>query len=142
MLTAGTTLGIWFWHSQRSQTEPALALATGKVTRREFIMTVQATGTVEPQIGAEVRVGSRISGRVIHLHANLRDRVEQGQTIAELEQEELQAAVDQRRLYERPEAMDCSSPVQARYVAALVRQAWLSDLHNGEDLSRFRSARR
>ncbi len=97
MLTAGATLGIWFWHSQRSQAEPATELPTGKVTRREFIMTVQATGAVQPQIGAEVRVGARISGRVVHLHANLRDRVEQGQTIAELEQEELQAEVDQRQ---------------------------------------------
>jgi len=97
MLIVGLAVAIWFWHDQPSQPEQAVALATGKVTRRDFTLTVQATGAVQPQIGAEVRVGARISGRVVRLHANLRDRVEQGQIIAELEQEELQAAVDERR---------------------------------------------
>ena len=97
ILVVGSAVGFWFWHSQRSRPEPTAAPATGRVTRRDFTMTVQAIGAVKPQIGAEVRVGARISGRVVRLHANLRDRVEQGQTIAELEQEELQAAVDERR---------------------------------------------
>lgn len=96
ILTAGISVGTWFWHSRRGQAEPARELPTSKVARREFVMMVQATGAVKPQIGAEVRVGARISGRVVHLYANLRDRVEEGQVIAELEQEELQAAVDQR----------------------------------------------
>ena len=97
ILVAGSAAGFWFWRSQGNQPEPTAAPATGRVTRRDFTMTVQAIGAVKPQIGAEVRVGARISGQVVRLHANLRDRVEQGQTIAELEQEELQAAVDERR---------------------------------------------
>jgi len=97
ILIAGTAAGIWFWHNQRSQPEQAVAPATGKVAHRDFTVTVQAIGAVKPQIGAEVRVGARISGRVVRLHANLRDRVEEGQTIAELEQEELQAAVEERQ---------------------------------------------
>lgn len=97
MLAMGCAGGIWFWQAQGGQPEQAVAAATGKVARRDFTMTVQARGAVSPQIGAEVRVGARISGRVVHLYANLRDRVEEGQVIAELEQEELQAAVDERR---------------------------------------------
>ena len=97
ILAVGTAAGIWFWHNQRSQPEQTVAPAIGKVARRDFTVTVQAIGAVKPQIGAEVRVGARISGRVVRLHANLRDRVEEGQTIAELEQEELQAAVDERQ---------------------------------------------
>jgi len=97
LLIAGSAVAIWFWYTQRSQPEQAVPPATGKVARRDFSVTVQALGAVKPQIGAEVRVGARISGRVVRLHANLRDRVEQGQTIAELEQEELQAAVEERQ---------------------------------------------
>jgi multidrug resistance efflux pump len=44
-----------------------------------------------------VRVGSRISGRVWKLRANIGDRVEQGQVIAELETAELDALIAQRR---------------------------------------------
>jgi multidrug resistance efflux pump len=52
---------------------------------------------VKPRIGSEVRVGSRISGRVWKLRANIGDRVEQGQVIAELETAELDALIAQRR---------------------------------------------
>jgi len=97
ILIVGSAAGIWFWYTQRTQPEQDVAPPTGNVARRDFTMTVQAIGAVKPQIGAEVRVGARISGRVVRLHANLRDRVEQGQIIAELEQEELQAVVDERK---------------------------------------------
>jgi len=65
--------------------------------RRVFAATVAAIGTIKPQIGAEVRVGSRISGRVRRLAANIGDLVRRGQVIAELETEELEALVAERR---------------------------------------------
>jgi len=37
---------------------------TAKVVRRNLSSTVLATGAIKPQIGAEVKVGARISGRV------------------------------------------------------------------------------
>jgi len=55
------------------------------VSPRTFTATVVALGAVKPQIGAEVRFGSRISGRVGRLSANIGDRVDKGQIIAELE---------------------------------------------------------
>lgn len=67
------------------------------VEERDFTTTVSAIGAVKPQIGAEVRVGSRISGRVQRLRANIGDRVERGQVIAELETEELDALIAERR---------------------------------------------
>lgn len=97
ILVVGSAAGSWLWYIQHGQPGQATAPATGKVARRDFTVTVQAIGAVKPQIGAEVRVGARISGRVVRLHANLRDRVEQGQVIAQLEQEELQAIVDERK---------------------------------------------
>ena len=70
---------------------------TARVARRALASTVGATGAVKPQVGAEVRVGSRLSGRVERLRANLKDTVEKGQVIAELEAGELKAAVAERR---------------------------------------------
>ena len=70
---------------------------TVRVVRRDFSATVLATGAVRPQIGAEVKVGARISGQVVRLHANVGDRVARGQVIAELENADLIAAADQAR---------------------------------------------
>jgi multidrug efflux pump subunit AcrA (membrane-fusion protein) len=67
------------------------------VAPRTFSSTVVAVGAVKPRIGSEVRVGSRISGRVWKLRANIGDRVERGQVIAELETAELDALLAQRR---------------------------------------------
>ena len=67
------------------------------VTRRDFSVSVSALGAVRPQIGAEVRVGSRISGQVRRLRANIGDRVKPGQVIAELATEDLDAEVAERR---------------------------------------------
>lgn len=74
----------------------ATPLQWAKAQRRVFSSTVRATGAVKPQVGAEVRVGSRISGRVLRLHANIRDVVRKGQVIAELEKSDLEALVAQR----------------------------------------------
>lgn len=70
--------------------------ATAKVTRRDLSSMVLATGMVNPQIGAEVRVGARISGKVERLYANIGDVVKKGQVIAELEKADLEARVRQR----------------------------------------------
>jgi multidrug resistance efflux pump len=70
---------------------------TAKVVRRQFAPAVSAVGGVKPQIGAEVKVGSRISGRLMRLHANLKDQVRKGQVIAELEKADLEATVAQCR---------------------------------------------
>jgi macrolide-specific efflux system membrane fusion protein len=69
---------------------------TAVVAERTFGTDVAAIGVVRPQIGAEVRVGSRVSGRVQRLRANIGDRVETGAVIAELETAELDALVAQR----------------------------------------------
>lgn len=68
-----------------------------RAERRTFASTVTAIGAVQPQIGAEVRVGSRVSGRVRRLAANIGDAVRRGDILAELETEDLDARVAQRR---------------------------------------------
>jgi len=68
---------------------------TAVVTRRDIGSSVLATGIIKPMVGAEVRVGSRVSGLVKSLHANVGDYVKKGQIIAELEPSELEAKYNQ-----------------------------------------------
>ncbi len=70
---------------------------TSVVARRDLSATVTATGTIKAMVGAEVRVGSRIPGRVEQLAVQVGDRVRAGQTIARLEQNDLRAAVEKAR---------------------------------------------
>jgi multidrug efflux pump subunit AcrA (membrane-fusion protein) len=82
----------WFWpRGSASNSGPA----TAQVVRRDLTSTVLATGAVKPQVGAEVRVGARISGKVEHLYANIGDAVKKGQVIAEIEKADLEAKVGQ-----------------------------------------------
>lgn len=71
--------------------------ASTTVTRRDISSSVLATGVVKPMVGAEVRVGSRISGIVKRLHTNIGDYVTKGQLLAELEDVELQANLAKAR---------------------------------------------
>jgi len=70
---------------------------TIRVAKRSFSPAVTALGTVKPQVGAEVRLGARIPGKVEHLRANIGDFVDKGQIIAELEKDELKASVQKRQ---------------------------------------------
>ncbi len=70
---------------------------TARITREDLSRTVIATGVIRPVVGAEIDVGSRISGRVVHLPVKVGDRVREGELLAELDRAELEAAVDQAR---------------------------------------------
>jgi macrolide-specific efflux system membrane fusion protein len=68
------------------------------VKKRDIASSVQATGVIRAKIGAEVKVGARISGRVEKLYANIGDVVKKGQVIARLEQEDLKAKVNEANM--------------------------------------------
>ena len=84
------------WYVLKRPTGPT-GPVTALVTRRDLSATVTATGTVKAMVGAEVKVGSRIPGRVEQLAVQVGDRVKAGQAIARLEQDDLQAAVGKAR---------------------------------------------
>jgi len=86
----------WLYASKDKDNGPA-APATAKVVRREFSSTVLATGAVKSQVGSEVKVGARVSGKVVRLYANIGDAAKKGQVIAELEKEDLTAKVERNR---------------------------------------------
>jgi len=96
-LTIGGAVSGWWWHNNNAPDATGENPTTDKVVRRDFSSSVLATGAVQPQVGAEVRVGARISGKVEHLRANIGDSVAKGQVIAELEKADLQSTVSQRQ---------------------------------------------
>ncbi len=75
--------------------KPELAVTTAVVEKRDMGSLVQATGIIKPKVGAEVKVGARITGKVEHLYANIGDRVKKGQILVRLEQDDLKARADQ-----------------------------------------------
>jgi len=75
--------------------EKTSAYETVQVKKKTISASILATGSVKPIIGAEVKVGARISGKVEHLYANIGDRVEKDQVIAEIEKKDLEAQVAQ-----------------------------------------------
>jgi len=93
LVLAGVLVGAGWWFLDRSANTDNGGLEVAKVTRRDFAATVLATGAVKAQVGAEVKVGARISGRVERLYVNIGDEVTKGQVLAELERDELEAQV-------------------------------------------------
>jgi macrolide-specific efflux system membrane fusion protein len=71
--------------------EPAAGGEVVRVERRDLGSVVKATGVLKPMIGAQVRVGSRVSGVVERLFVRVGDTVAAGQLLAELDDRELAA---------------------------------------------------
>ncbi|MCP4217567.1 MAG: efflux RND transporter periplasmic adaptor subunit [bacterium] len=66
-------------------------IKTAVAETRDMGSSVLATGIIKPCVGAEVRVGSRVSGIVKRLHVKVGDKVEKGQLLGELDQTEYEA---------------------------------------------------
>lgn len=82
------------WQFFRSTAVKA-EVASAVVERRNLSASVLATGTIRPEVGAEVKVGSRVSGLLRKLYFNIGDRVRRGALIAELDDRDLRARVAQ-----------------------------------------------
>lgn len=91
---AGTGLVL---RGRTSAARSRAGLDTATVTRRTLNATVLATGSIKAVVGAEVKVGSRISGVVTRLPVNIGSVVRKGQLIAELDDRETGSQVDQAR---------------------------------------------
>ncbi len=68
-----------------------------RVKRGSIRLEVTATGAVKPQVGAQVKVGARISGKVEKLFVQAGDRVEKGQLIAVIEHRDLEASMLEKK---------------------------------------------
>ena len=88
--------GGWWFATYRDRPESdGEGLQIVEAVRRDMGSSVLATGIIKPMVGAEVRVGSRISGIVHQLRANIGDRVQKGEVLAELNPAEFQTRHDQ-----------------------------------------------
>jgi len=90
-------VGVGWWKFTSGKKAKPAGPTTARVIRRDFLSTVLATGAVKSQVGSEVKVGARVSGKVVRLYANIGDFVKKGQVIAELEKEDLTAKVERNR---------------------------------------------
>ncbi len=79
---------------KRKENKNPLPRESAKVERGTIYLEVSATGAVKPQVGAQVKVGARISGKVEKLFVTQGDRVKAGQLIAIIEHQDLQDEVD------------------------------------------------
>jgi RND family efflux transporter MFP subunit len=77
-------------HSQQSPGSEE----TVRVKRCDVGTVAKATGVIKPMIGAEVNVGSSVSGVVMRLFVQIGDHVEKGQLLAELDSRALKARRD------------------------------------------------
>ncbi len=65
-----------------------------QVEEGPMYLEISATGAIKPQVGAQVKVGARISGRVEKLFVKQGDYVKAGQLIAIIEHADLQKEVE------------------------------------------------
>jgi HlyD family secretion protein len=87
---AAIAVAVFLWsRAVWTQAEDAAGAEVVRVVRRDVGSVVKATGIVKPRVGAEVRVGSRISGVVKRLYVRLGDSVSKGQLLAELDDRDL-----------------------------------------------------
>lgn len=85
----------WVTYSKRKARQAEMAeVRTAKVERGTISRVISATGVVTAETGAQVKIGSQISGRIKRLYADVGTRVEAGQVIAEIDAPDLVAGVD------------------------------------------------
>lgn len=94
LLLAGAAAGLWAWRTPARQEETVQGQEF-KVQRGPVRRLVTSTGTVKPQVGAEVKVGTRVSGRVERLLVAIGQEVKAGQVVAVIEHADLLAKVNQ-----------------------------------------------
>jgi len=96
VLAAATAFGFFAWPGNEADSSTDVR-RTARVTMGSLNETITATGVIRPVTGAEVNVGSRISGTVVSLPVEIGDRVRTGQVLAELDATALRAEVDEAR---------------------------------------------
>jgi len=78
----------------RSSTSASDLLPTMRVRRSTLTESTVALGTIKPKVGAEVKVGSQLSGVVARLNVNVGDTVRKGDLLAALRDDDWRARVD------------------------------------------------
>jgi len=84
ILVIGISSIYWFV-SQGDQRPKVQKIPTRLAVSTDILKKVDSIGVIKPKVGAEVKVGSRVSGVVNRLLVDIGEYVEQGQLLAELD---------------------------------------------------------
>jgi RND family efflux transporter MFP subunit len=94
---AGGTVAAFLIQKQPREDGIIATASTISPEMREIDSTVTTSGTVRLRTGAEVRVGSQVSGIVRKLNVTVGSHIQEGDIIAEIDPRPLQARVEQAR---------------------------------------------
>ncbi len=92
--------GVWFWTS-RGKDGGIRILKTAKVERGEVRKVLEATGIVKPQVGAQIQIGSRVTGILAKVPVRVGDEVRKGDLVAVIDSRELKAKLAQAEAQRR-----------------------------------------
>src|SRR5262249_35918056 len=126
-------LGGWVWTRTHRAQDWAGKLLTATVTRGDLVETVAATGSVSAQTGAQVKIGSQITGRIKRLYADVGSHVKAGQVIAELDLPDIRAQLQQAEANlaaarTKHIQQETGVSMQRAQTSSAVQQAW-AELH-------------
>jgi RND family efflux transporter MFP subunit len=93
LVAIGIVGGGAYWINGRLSGKPQQEYEMVTASKRDVGAVVQATGIVKAMVGADVKVGARTPGKVVELPINVGDKVNKGQVIAKIEQDDLVAKV-------------------------------------------------
>lgn len=90
-------VGGYYWYVTKNKpvSDKDSPMISDVVTRGDLVESVNATGSIAAQTGAQVKIGAQVSGRIKRLYADVGSRVKAGQVIAELDLPDLRAQVQQ-----------------------------------------------
>jgi HlyD family secretion protein len=97
VLIAGALAGgaSWWLGSDSDEASGVTVSRYATVEMRPIASTVLATGIIRLRVGAEVRVGSQLSGIVEELNVTVGSQIDKGDVIARIDSRSLQARLDQ-----------------------------------------------
>jgi len=95
-IVAVIAVGVRYWFAAVQEDEGTSGeVVTAVAEQRTIASTVLATGIIRLKVGAEVRVGSQLSGIVEELNVTVGAKIEQGEIIARIDSRSLQARLAQ-----------------------------------------------
>jgi len=119
-------VGLWFWRSG-STTAGVSQYITGAIDRGDIVVTVTATGSVEPT--NTVEISTELSGTVRSVAFDFNDNVKKGDVLARLDTETLEANLTRARANV---ALAEAKMADARVTLAETRQAYERSLQLDE----------